>query len=773
MDIEKAKAWCKETERLLKLAEAEEDKLLQTIESIKTILGDTCPEWADEAAWEDICEELSELEKLPKGIVKNKKSKPTIKLNNKKDWTEFISKVDNLFDLQDEQVKDILSEVEDIIDNSVKPDAEEWETFRDENDVLNGDWDREFTAEEKIAAVGLKAKANEVAEELKDEQEITHQLTNLVYGQPLSTIGATAAGGGTLQYAVNRQKLDASAILDAGDKHVVEIVAGSTDKLKSAQKTITIKVAKDTPKVMWPTPLPVLIDKLLTAFTLSGATTQTSSGNPIVLTPPLTYAPALNTKVTADRTLTATFAGNTNFNSVSKSVTLKVVANLTELGKEAMKSGRSMKESTILSAHKDLLDEWNTDDDPKGLKKQSKKVMSDIKNMTADELIDYMNKFVSTTGEGAGGGYVAQGSGNNLNMIWYLPNGLQVRYKPFGKLKPPLTGTAPMFSIEGKTCNDPNVPSTKGVDADVAFKVTEDGEPGPYGPKQTALPEGIPNDKNDSDNAEYMNSACDTTHLKCKPKVAQEIKWTNPPDITVGDPLGEASLQPIAQDPTTVFEFSLDSGNSITKNTVLSAKKKQKLRVKGKETLRYLASTEFVEVEINVNKKVQTVEWKPLKTELEVGMELGDQVLNATASSGATPVYYKGDEVVTKTTKLPPSKDKYKLKAVANETDTYNASNPVEVEIIVNKKAQTVEWKPLKTELEVGMELGGQVLNAITTSGLKPVYYLGDEVVTETTKLPASETEYELKAVAKETDEYDESKPETVTITVNPQKEMK
>lgn len=96
-------------------------------------------------------------------------------MTNKKDWAEFISKVDKLFDLEDWQVKEILYEVEDIIDKSVNPEAEEWNTFRDENEVLNGDWSG-ITAEEKIVAVGLKAKAYEVAEGLKDEQEITYQM---------------------------------------------------------------------------------------------------------------------------------------------------------------------------------------------------------------------------------------------------------------------------------------------------------------------------------------------------------------------------------------------------------------------------------------------------------------------------------------------------------------------------------------------------------------------------------------------------------------------
>ncbi len=60
-----------------------------------------------------------------------------------------------------------------------------------------------------------------------------------------------------------------------------------------------------------------------------------------------------------------------------------------------------------------------------------------------------------------------------------------------------------------------------------------------------------------------MDAACSTTHLKCTPKVEQTITWANPPDLTIGDPLGDASLKPTAQDPI-ALEFFDGSDNPIT-----------------------------------------------------------------------------------------------------------------------------------------------------------------------------------------------------------------
>jgi hypothetical protein len=227
--------------------------------------------------------------------------------------------------------------------------------------------------------------------------------------------------------------------------------------------------------------------------------------------------------------------------------------------------------------------------------------MTAIKEMNPDELIDYMNKFI-TTGDGAGGKFLSQGTGANENMIWYLENGLQVRYKPFGKLRPPPANqTAPMFSIEGKTRNDPdNEPSRRGIEEDVAFKLTVGLEPGAYGPDQTILPPAF--STGSQSYKRYMDAACATTHLKCKPKLEQVITWDNPPDLTEGDPLGEASLKPNSQDPT-ALEFTLATDEVITKDKVLPAGKQQILRVKGKKTLKYLASANFVEVKINVSPK--------------------------------------------------------------------------------------------------------------------------------------------------------------------------
>ncbi len=155
----------------------------------------------------------------------------------------------------------------------------------------------------------------------------------------------------------------------------------------------------------------------------------------------------------------------------------------------------------------------------------------------------------------------------------------------------------------------------------MAFKVTANGEPGAYGPAETLLADGVPPDQNDQKNKDYIDGTIAATHLSCVPKVEQEITWTNPPDIIVGQPLGEASLKPTAQDPASL-RFTNESNQPIDKKTVLKAGT-HKLRVRGVRTLRYLASSVPVEVEIVVKKKDQTLEWKPKSTELEVGSALG------------------------------------------------------------------------------------------------------------------------------------------------------
>lgn len=521
---------------------------------------------------------------------------------------------------------------------------------------------------------GFEIVVKEVDEQLKQrpEQVIQCACVKLVYGEPLSKIGATTTGDGTLSYFdKDDTKLEMNAVLNAPGMKVW-IVAGPTTNFKTAKVQVEIEVEKDTPSIIWHSPLPVLQNKQLKAFTLENATTKTSFDKTVTLLPALTFNPAINTLMTVlgDVTLQASFAGNDNFKAVGpESVTLKVVLNESQLGREAMLSGRAW-EGPQTYSDKQLLKAWNEDNSPTGIKAQSRKVMADVQGMTGDELFAYMEKFINPEGGTPIGARTEKPTGQ---FIWELPNGMQVRYKTYGDPRPPLNDATPTFCVEGKTCVGPSR-----YDTDVAFKVTASGEPGAYGPRQTIVPPGIVNEP------AYMDSACATTHITAKKKLEQTITWTNPPDITEGQPLGEASLKPQAEDPT-VLEFSDAIGTAITKETILLAGKEQVLRVKGKLTNRFLASVIFVEVKINV-KKVQKVTWNP-PTEIDAGKELGGSVLNATTSSGVQPNYYHGSELLTETTVLE-ADQKYELKAIAPATDLYLESEPVTVTITVKAKEE-------------------------------------------------------------------------------------
>ena len=609
---------------------------------------------------------------------------------------------------------------------------------------------------------GFKVVVSEVGDALdkRSEQVITWAKVKILYGDELSTIGPASTGDGMLEYFAENgtTKLTAATVLDSGSKKVVVAYSG-TATYKSARKDATITVDKDTPTITWRTPVPVLQNSLLTAFTLNNAKAKTSSGKAVNLT--LTFNPVLNTQMTTlgDKTLKASYDGvsNTNFNVVAPvSITLKVVANRSEMGKEGMNSGQAWEGPQSL-ADKELVKNWDTDNSPTGIKALSQKVMSDIltKELTGDELVDYMNEFI-TTGDGAGGGFYDQ-PGAHPCKIWFLANGMQVRYKPDGDGRPP-TPNRPQFMIEGKTCNIPNRPS--GGDSDVAFKVTAIGQPGAYGPNQTIIPEGVSTDKNSQSYKQYMDGCCGTTHLRPKDKVEQTITWANPPDLTVGDKLEEASLSPTAQD-LTALEFTDKDGNIITQETVLAAGKDQILRVKGKPTKRYLASTNFVEVKINV-KKVQNITWTP-PSEIDAGVKLGT-VLNAAPEDNAVLSYFdENDQPIDANSVLPAGKGRT-MKVTAAATDNYHAlTTPVTKTIDVNKVKQTITWNPLKEPI-AGVALGEEVLNATTPSGVKPTYAIGPKPVTAATEL--AEGSHQVTAVAEGTEIYAVPDPVTKTIIV-------
>lgn len=462
-----------------------------------------------------------------------------------------------------------------------------------------------------------------------------------------------------------------------GDKVTVTLEIIQDDCFAAVKKTATVKVEKEAAVLHWKTPLPVLVNSRLGTAQLNATTTPVADPGKM---PVPTYTPAPNEQLTKAGTVTlkASFAGNTWFAAAAdKTVTLKVVPDVTTLGTEAMRNGQAWKGPQTV-AQQQVLDRWNTDDSDTGLKKTARKVMSDIKSMTTDELVDYMDTLIGTTGS------KTNQPGTFPNIIWELPNGLQVRYKPLGDgQQPPGMPPVPMFCVEGKTCAGPSTNKNQ-----VAFKVTIDGEPGAYGPKETQLPPGIPTNKNDPLNQQYMGATITTTHLPCKPKVLQTITWTKPSDITVGTPLGKQALNATPQDPNTVLTYKDGSGSVVTEITELPAGRDQVLEVTAAETKKYLAVTVPVTVTINVLKKPQTLTWAN-PAPMKVGEKLGDR-LNATSDApGAKRNYTDAkNRPITADSTLPAGLGQM-LKVTADETPTHMAvTTPVTVRIDVQAPAK-------------------------------------------------------------------------------------
>ncbi len=383
----------------------------------------------------------------------------------------------------------------------------------------------------------------------------------------------------------------------AGDAVPVTIQIVQDNCFVAVTATAKVKVVKQAAVISWRPPLPMLAGWRLTTGQLNARTQPTIPAR----LPAIVYDPPLNKVFPNVQTvqLKASCAGNAWFGAAAdKIVTLKIVADVKTMGVEAMESGAAWKGPQNQAAS-NLLDKWHSDDSPTGLKMTSRKVMSDIKGMTGEEMVDYMDKLINPTGNAPVGSKKLQG-GKIPNVIWELPNGLQVRYKPDGDGKqPPGMPPVPMFCVEGKTC----VGTSENKDQ-VAFKVTKSGEPAAYGPAETEVPPGITTNPNDPVNKAYMLATLSTTHFPVTPKVAQTITWADPPPITVGDKLGKASLDAKADDPKALV-YTDASGTVITEETILPEGLAQVLKVSATATTRYLASAAPVTVKIDVKPKVE------------------------------------------------------------------------------------------------------------------------------------------------------------------------
>lgn len=307
----------------------------------------------------------------------------------------------------------------------------------------------------------------------------------------------------------------------------VTAVALAAGGFAEATKTQTVTVNKIKPAIAWKTPMPVKKGHVL------GTEQQDATITPTGLK--LVYAPSAgNVMNKAGKIpLKVSFAGDDGHETADATVALTVVdgdeALASARGQIGMETGRAFKFRTKATdpdhgEHvQGALDKWNNSDmtDPLSLKVQGQKIMSDIQKMKPTQLISYMDELVK---DGKGQYKLADTKADGKkaeypNMIWILPNGLQIRYKPRGDGKDGLTD--PMFCVEGRRTD---VTTFGGEPEESAFKLMANGEPAPIGPSDTSLPSFGSDTASKTLDRKAMDVACKMTHLY-SPTENQFVTW--------------------------------------------------------------------------------------------------------------------------------------------------------------------------------------------------------------------------------------------------------
>ena len=272
-----------------------------------------------------------------------------------------------------------------------------------------------------------------------------------------------------------------------------------------APVTFTMPIEKQTPTLTW--------DSTTATLQTGGSpdnTVCTAVILPATLAAKVEYVPAKGKAFNkaGQRLFSAMFAGDEQYRAVGPvSKRLIVGSAKTLAGSNAMKGaniGANWVGKPTGGDWGRKIREW--DNDTGNLKSNAKSIMAAIKTMTRDKMIAYLDALPSV-------------SKNSANMIWKLPNGLQVRIKMTGDEH--ISGavvimeavTTPGFSYEQKN---------------VAFKVSAEGEATPKGPGQLKEASGTKIEKTD-----FKNGAMDMNHIQIMPKPPQPIEWDLPNRATV------------------------------------------------------------------------------------------------------------------------------------------------------------------------------------------------------------------------------------------------
>lgn len=514
-----------------------------------------------------------------------------------------------------------------------------------------------------------------------------------------------------------------------------------------ATKKESVTVNKIKPTIVWKTPLPVKKGTKLSA------TQQDAKITPDGLA--LVYKPAPKTAMNTVReeTLTVGFIGDDGHEKADASVTLTVVDNDSDLatatGRIGMESGRAFNFRTtpeVLGA----LDNWKNSDlnDPLSMQVQGKKIMADLQTMTPKELIKYMDGLIKDKDKQFK--LNDRNKNNNLklypNLIWILPNGLQVRYKPNGDGQDGRTD--PMFCVEGRRTDKPGFGEEP---EDSAFKLMSNGEPAPVGPKEVSLPSFAsgPNDDDGKNlDRQAMSGAMKTTHLYCPPMQDQVITWAGPGTLDAGTALSNTHLNATALGGIT--PTYVEGSSAVTAGQVLAAGV-HTLHAVTVETDRYKAG-KSVPVTITMQLKGQDLKYTG-PTELSSNSTLNESLVSV-LDKAAISFELAGQAVVSGE---PLRQGKGSLIVRAAPTALYAAAE-VTVEVTVRKPEWEIAWDN-PGEIVEGEKLTGSAhLNASVTGGTTELVYADEEGNT----IKAGDT----LAILDRGDDEDTSEGQTQDLTV-------
>lgn len=473
-----------------------------------------------------------------------------------------------------------------------------------------------------------------------------------------------------------------------GGDHVLKVEADDPDKVDLPAATVTLKVRRLKPEITWESPTtvaPVAGDKFkLTAAQLNAV--RKTGDQALVYTPPIDTELAVGT-----HELTVTHPQSELYEKLEKSVKLIVMSAAKKSGFDAAAKGDGF--STALEAG--VKADWDADTD--NVKTNAQEIMKAARTLTGPELIALMNQKSKEEDR-------ATQDGTHPNLLWRLPGGLQVRYKPNGDTHSNPTGTTPvpMFCVEilSKGCTT----KFSNEQGDVATKISLDGKPAPKGPGTTS------GDQN------FKEGAVAATHLQCIRMKDAVIVAPATVTLAHGVPL---SLEALGA--------RLDPGDGkITMDRkvgeILEVKANQLVKLNAAATKTYSKAAE-VQVRVTVTKSTPTIDWAQPADLTWNGA--GASSLTATQlNAKADPDYY--------TDRLSYQPDKKELlpgvhTLTASLTRTLvNEAATRSVQIVVHKAEAVLAWPdPPALTVEPGgtYMLDDKVQKATTpVKGLKIVY---------------------------------------------------